>query len=174
MILMPMSEVDPLEYKRYDVDKKANWLAMAAERYGDVIEEGKPLLFQHWKELTSYPDIPLEPEWEWYRQMDEAGALKIFTLRHVDCLIGYSLFVVRPRHAHYDVSWAVNDIIWLSPDYRNIGVGSAFITYCDEKLRELGVTVVCIDAKVRHPALMYLLKKCGYRTISCGMEKRLR
>lgn len=149
-------------------------IRFARERFADVIEEGKPLLMQHWAEIAVHKDIPLDPEWSFYQAMDDAGALKIFTARKDGVLIGYAVFVVRPRHAHYAISWAVNDIVWIHPDHRNMGVGSAFAAYWDAALRDLGVTVVSIDTKVAHPALMYLLKDCGYATVVCGMEKRLR
>ena len=149
-------------------------IRFAAESYADIIGDILPLLPEHWAELAVHKDIPLDPAYEFYSEMDKIGALKIFTARKDGALIGYSIFVVRPRHAHYAIGWAMNDIVWLHPDHRNEGVGTAFVGFWDAALRDLGVTLAHINAKVSHPALMYLLKKCGYVTIECGMEKRLR
>lgn len=146
----------------------------AVERYDEVVNDIQPLLPEHWAELAVHKDIPLEPEFHFYSAMDEAGALKIFTVRYEGALVGYSIFVVRPRHAHYAIAWAMNDIVWLRPDRRNEGVGTAFVQFWDRHLFDFGVTIVHVNVKVAHPVLMYLLKSRGYATIECGMEKRLR
>lgn len=149
-------------------------LTFGLERYRDVIGEGQPMLMAHWAELAVHKDIPLDPEYSFYEKMDDIGALKIFTVRSGRELVGYSIFVVRPRHAHYNIGWAMNDIVWLHPDHRNEGVGAAFVAFWDRELSVLGVTLVHINAKVSHPALAFLLSKCGYRVIEAGYEKRLR
>ena len=149
-------------------------LHFAIETYDEIIDDIRPMLPEHWAELAVHKDIPLEPEWEFYRRSDEIGALKIFTARRDGELIGYSIFVVRPRHAHYNIGWAMNDIVWLHPDHRNEGVGTKFVAFWDEKLRDLGATIVHVNVKVWHPALAFLLKKCGYAVIEAGYEKRLR
>jgi GNAT superfamily N-acetyltransferase len=149
-------------------------LEFATERYRDVIGEGQSMLMAHWAELAVHKDIPLDPEYAFYEKMDDIGALRIYTVRSEGQLIGYSIFVVRPRHAHYNIGWAMNDIVWLHPEHRNEGVGAAFVAFWDQELTALGVTLVHINAKVSHPALAYLLKKCGYVVIEAGYEKRLR
>jgi GNAT superfamily N-acetyltransferase len=149
-------------------------IRFAVERYADVIEEGKPLLIEHWSELATYSDIPLDPEYEFYRKMDEVGALKIFTARKDGLLIGYSIFVIRPRHGHYHVGYAINDIIIVRPEHRNMGVGTAFVAYWDGVLHDLGVTFVHIDTKINSPELLHLLTRCGYAPVTTGVEKRLR
>lgn len=147
---------------------------LATEAYGAIVDEVRPLLPGHWEELAVYKDIPLDPAWDFYEGMDKLGALKIFTVRKSGALIGYSIFAVRPRHAHYNFAWAMNDIVRIEPEHRNFGVGRALVDYWDAELAAMGVAIVHVNAKVQHPELMYLLKACGYETIECGMQKRLR
>jgi hypothetical protein len=150
------------------------------ERYTEVIDDIKPLLVEHWRELATYQDIRLDPEYEFYRKSDELGLLHIYTVReqylgqnHGD-LIGYSIFFVRPSHHHYaGASWAMNDIVWIRSDRRQVGLGRQFVSYWDADLKKRGVDVVNVRAKVAQPALAFLLKDCGYEVIEAGYEKRL-
>lgn len=151
-------------------------ISYGTETYDQIIDELHPMLFEHWKELAVYKDIPLAPDFDFYRDAARRGRIMIYTAReHDGTLIGYSIFAVHPSHPHYTgIAWAANDIIWLRPDYRRQGIGGAFQAFWDAKLTELGMTLVVIDTKVTHPELMYMLKAGGYTTRSCGMEKRLR
>jgi len=60
---------------------------------------------------------------------------------------------VRPRHGHYDFAWAINDIVWVKPEFRHHGVGSALVAFWDAELARFGVQFVSVNSKVAHPAL---------------------
>jgi len=148
---------------------------VAVERLSDLRAEAEPLLVEHWKELATYPDFPLEPDWAFYEKMEQVGITRIYTVRVKGALVGYAVFLVR-KHDHYATSpaWAMNDIIWLHPDFRNWGVGTDLAAFWEKDLYAQGVSVVHIEAKIAHQALIALLVgKRGYSLISSGMEKRL-
>jgi GNAT superfamily N-acetyltransferase len=147
---------------------------VAVERLSDLRAEAEPLLVEHWKELASYGDIPLTPDWPLYEKLDAAGFIRVYTVRVRGALVGYSVFFVR-KHMHYaSTSWATNDILWLHPDFRNWGVGSDLARFWEKDLYALGVSVIHVDAKVAHQALIGLLVgKLGYSLITSGMEKRI-
>jgi GNAT superfamily N-acetyltransferase len=149
-------------------------VSFAVEHFRDVYDEARPLLAEHWVEIAIHKDIPLDPADDFYEKMDAAGALRIFTARVEGALVGYAVFVVRPRHAHYAIAWAMNDIVWVHPGYRNAGVGERFRNFWDAELLALGVVIVQIDTKIAHPALRFLLRRGGYDAIGYVMEKRLR
>lgn len=145
----------------------------AVEKFADVIDQMKPLLDQHWAEIAVYPDIPLEPNYDFYKQADLVGLLRIYTVRQNGDIIGYSVFCVRP-HVHYkNHSWAQNDVIWLHPDHRQQGIAQGLVRFWEDDLRLQGVSVVHVNAKTQHPALSFLLKSCGYNAVEVGFEKRL-
>lgn len=159
----------------------ATRLKYAAEPFAGVIEEAKPLLAEHWKEIAVYKDIPLDPDYAFYAKLSEIGALVVYTVRDeapakedgLGILIGYSVFVLRP-HAHYRAHrWALNDLVWLHPGYRQLNVGRGLVKYWDADLKDRGVNVVHVNAKVQHPALAFLLKEEGYDVVEAGYEKRL-
>jgi GNAT superfamily N-acetyltransferase len=146
----------------------------AVEPYHNFIIEGRKFYPEHWAELAVYKDIPLSVDDEFYDKMAAAGVLIVYTARRFSELIGYSLFIARRGHPHYSKhSWAVNDIVWVKPEYRDGSIGMDFIDFWDEHLKSLGVCVVHVGVKVAHPALAFALRKRGYVQVDKGYEKRL-
>lgn len=149
-------------------------ISFAEETITDAtLAEAKPLLEQHWREIALYPDIPLDPDYEFYKSASKVGLLHAYSARDAGQLIGYTLFVVQ-RHRHYrSLVSASNDIIWIHPDHRKAKIGSRFCDFWDEELKKLGVRVCHINTKVLHPALQWLLMSKGYAEVEKAFEKRL-
>lgn len=149
-------------------------IAYATERFDDCIEEAKPTLMLHWRELALYQDaIPLEPDYDAYSRFCAAGAMKVFTARKDGVLVGYANFIIAPHHLHYRHRWANNDIIYVHPDHRNGRVGVGLIRYVEKALREEGPIVINIETKEHSPDLASLLTLMGYDGVSRGFSKRL-
>lgn len=145
----------------------------AVETYDQIIDEIKPMLPEHWLELAVHKDIPLDPDYDFYRKASEAKMLLFMTVRKESALIGYSIWVVKP-HPHYQRhKWAINDIVWLHPQHRGMQLGRNFVTFWERKLRELNVAVIHVDTKLVAPQLLYLLQNSGYETTGVAVEKRL-
>lgn len=155
-------------------DSLAKMITYQKERLGDFLHEIKPLLEDHYRELAVFQDIPLDPAYEEYVAADDAGKnFVIYTARCDGKLIGYSAFFFR-MHNHYKKhSWAINDVIWIHPDYRQSGVGFGFERFWSEQLAALGIHVVQVSTKEQHPELAYLLKKTGYQHTDNMYAKRL-
>jgi GNAT superfamily N-acetyltransferase len=148
-------------------------VTFAVEQYRDLIDEMKPLFVQHKDELAVYSDIPLDPDYDFYGKAADAGLLTFLTMRDEGVLAGYAVFIVRP-HAHYKGHrWALNDIIWVHPQFRGFRLGRAFVGFWDRHFADTGVNVVHVNTKVSHLALGHVLKQAGYKTVEEGHEKRL-
>lgn len=117
-----------------------------------VEDDIRPLLDKHWQEIALNKDkIKLNPDWEAYHNLEQEGLLKIFTAREEDKLVGYFVVVVQ-RNLHYkDHLFAVNDIIFLHPDYRKGRTGIKLIQFAEQCLKEDGVSVLSINTKVHKP-----------------------
>jgi hypothetical protein len=140
------------------------------EQLSNVLEELKPLLEAHYLEIAHYRDIPLIPDYEGYLRIESTGALRVFTIREDDKLIGYGLFFVKTNF-HYSTSLqAVQDILFLSKERR--GHGKKFISWCDEQLRSEGVQVVYHHVKAAHN-FGALLVRSGYELVDLIYAKRL-
>lgn len=112
----------------------------------------RPLLEEHWQEIALNRDkIKLNPDWEMYHYLESKDLLKIFTAREGDKLVGYFV-VVTSYNLHYkDHIFAVNDVIYLHPDYRKGRTGIKLIQFAEKCLQQDGVSVLTINTKVHRP-----------------------
>ena len=149
-------------------------LKIAVETLADVKEECVDLIATHWVEIAVWPDIPLDPDWSGYENLEKAGMLVIYTVRNeTNQLVGYAVFFMR-KHLHYKGhSWAANDIIWVHPDYRDGKIGTNLVQFWEQDLQARGIHVVHVNVKVAHPALGLVLRREKYKTVESGLEKRL-
>ena len=133
-----------------------------------------PLLPRQWEELALYKDaIPLNPNWDAYERAMENDQVRAYTARlFTNELIGYALFQIVERHAHYLHRWAINDILWIAPEHRNIGVGTALCECFEHDLRDKGPIVIHIETKMHAPALAVLLNSRGYDRVGFSLAKR--
>lgn len=130
-----------------------------------VKEEARPLLEKHWEEIALNKDkIKLNPDWDIYADLEDAGILKIFTARSEGKLVGYFVALVK-SHIHYrDHLFAQNDILFLDKDYRKGFTGPKLIKFAERCLKEDGVSVVLVNSQ-KHKPFDVLLKWLGYRHI---------
>ena len=149
-------------------------LKIAVETLVDVKEECGDLIAAQWVEIAVWPDIPLDPDWSGYENLEKAGMLVIYTVRNeTNQLVGYAVFFMR-KHLHYKGhSWAANDIIWVHPDYRDGKIGTNLVQFWEQDLQARGIHVVHVNVKVAHPALGLVLRREKYKTVESGLEKRL-
>lgn len=142
------------------------------ERIRECQDEIQPLLVAHWREIAAYQDIPLDPDWVMYRQIEATGALRIYTVRDESMLVGYAVFFVR-SNPHYKGSvQATQDILYLDPPFRKQRVGATFIEWCDAELRKEGVQVVYHHVKLAFD-FGPLLERLGYEALEKIYARRL-
>lgn len=135
-----------------------------------VYAEMKPLTELHYQEIAHYKDIPLEPDIETYKTIEEQGCLRLYTARDEGELIGYSIYFLK-NNPHYKSSLqASQDILFIRKDKR--GQGREFLMWCDEQLKADGVDVVYHHVKAAHN-FGPLLERQGYKLIDLIYGKRL-
>lgn len=145
-------------------------MKFSEETVSVVFEEGMDLLFQHYKEVSAFQDIALEPDIKQYHAAEAAGAIKTFTVREEGELVGYAAFFIQ-SNAHYKSSLqAVQDVIFIRKDKR--GHGYKFIDYCDQQLKEHGCQVVYHHVKFSHD-WSPMLERLGYQAVDKVLARRL-
>lgn len=146
----------------------------AIEPFKGLIDEVKPLVERHWKELALYQDdVLLDPDYATYEAANEAGMSLAFTARIDGELIGYALYWVRP-HMHYKTTLcAVSDLFWIAPEHRNFGVGSGMFAFIEDELKRRGVKIVHTTFKTAHPAAGKLLEMRGHTLVEYAYSKKL-
>jgi GNAT superfamily N-acetyltransferase len=132
------------------------------ECYLDTI----PLLKEHWKEVAVYQDdVPLDVDVDRYRQLEEMDRLHIVTCRDDGKLVGYCVTFIN-NHLHYKSTvFALNDIIYLSPEYRRAGVAYEMVTFVEECLKaRWDVKVLTLHMKTAIP-FESLAEACGFNKV---------
>lgn len=148
-------------------------VVFARELFASFYADAKPLLQKHWQEIATFLDIPLDPDEARYQEAEDSGALRIYTMREGEMLIGYAVFVVC-TNAHYSGSLqAVQDIVFVDPDYRRGGTGLKLLRYAERELRLEDVEVIYHHVKLAHPRLGSLLERMGYSPNETIYAKRL-
>lgn len=145
------------------------------ETYEDVVDEIRPLLERHWREVAHYADIPLAPNWAAYQQFQAAGILRIYTGREHGRLIGYSIFTVH-KGVHYSTSLeADEDLLFVLPEHRKGSrVGLQLMQFAERQLTAENVQLVKRRTKAAERLNFgALLERMGYEPIDVTYGKRL-
>lgn len=137
----------------------------------DCLDEMKPLFETHWDEIALHKDkIVLNPDYSKYLILDEAGMLHVLTARDEGKIIGYFISFI-DHHVHYkDHVFAINDILFIHPDYRKGSVGYKLFKSAEASLKEIGVSVLMIHAKVQHD-FKPLMDKLGFDRVEYNYSK---
>lgn len=145
----------------------------AQEFLGTVRDDITPLLRRHWSEVALNKDqIPLDPDWDAYEELERGGMLRIFTARVDGQLVAYYVVIVRP-HLHYRTTLcAFSDLIYVEPEERCRGVATALVGFSELCLREDGVRLIVANTKVRHD-FGPLLSSWGYEVRETVYSKML-
>lgn len=118
------------------------------ETVDECLMEIIPLLREHWEEIAWYKDkIKLNPDYGVYYQMEANGILHIVTARDDGKLIGYYISLVTPNPHYKDHFFAVNDILFVLPEYRGGTTAYRMFKYAFDKLTERGASVITIHMK---------------------------
>jgi GNAT superfamily N-acetyltransferase len=137
-------------------------IKFGVERYYQVSEDIKELIKLHYEEIAVNKDvIPLDPDWDRYKALDDSGLIMTVTARDEGKLIGYAIFFVT-SHLHYKSTvYANNDLLYLHPDYRKGLVGVRLITISEGFLKQRGVTKIMWHIKFNKD-FSRLLHHLGY------------
>ena len=154
------------------VSVKPPRITLARERASTVLDDIKPLLIAHYREIAHFQDIPLDPDYTRYLEMDLKGLLRIYTVRDHELLVGYALYFVMPALHYRGSLQAFQDILFIHPDYRKGRSGMALLKFSHEALKSDGVQVVRQHVKAAHN-FGPLLERLGYELEDLIYTKRL-
>jgi len=143
------------------------------ERVTDILDEIKPLLEAHWQEIALYKDqFPLNPDYNQYKLLDQAGVVHVVTARNDGDLIGYYISFIMP-HLHYqDCIVAMNDVLFIKSEYRKGRAGMKMIAFAEQELKKLGVHRMMIHVNTQHD-FSPLLTRMGFTETERNFEKLL-
>lgn len=102
--------------------------------------------------------------------MEKEGVLLITTVRDGPKLVGYCVMILGTNLHYMDVRCASNDVIYLSPEYREGKTGIKLIEFTENLLKGY---VVTWHVKKKHPILGKLLAHKGYEDFEICYRKRI-
>jgi len=126
-------------------------LTFRQEAYSDAVDEAQPLLVDHWHEIALNKDtVPLEPDWERYRQLERAGVLNLTTARDDGELVGYALYIVAANLHYRGLVVADSDVFFLDRRYRRGSAGLRLLQAAEDNLVAAGVGRIVNRVKIHH------------------------
>lgn len=111
-------------------------------------------------EVSQY-DEPVDPDYERYTAVEEAGLLRCFTLREEGELKGFASCYLETQIHHSSHFRAAVDTIYIEPEARIGMTGPRFLHKIEEELRAEGVKSISIASGLKHN-ISNLLKRMGY------------
>ena len=142
------------------------------EKFGDFLEEMRPILEDHYDELSVSKQFPLNPRYDQYLVLQEQGYLCCITARDEGKLVGYILYLM-VRHLHYnDCLTAQDDVYFVQKEYRKGRVGLRLFQNGEKYLKKLGVNRIILTCKL-HLDHSRLFEFMGYRNIEKVYDKIL-
>lgn len=149
-------------------------MTFSLEDFSDALaSEALPLFRDHHNEVTAFPDIRLDPDYEQYKLFGRSRLLRCFTARESRKLVGYAFFFVRAAPHYKGSIQACADILYLEPNLRQGFAGARFMRWCDEQLRAEGVQVVYQNVTMQGKDFGPVLERMGYKPLEIMYAKRL-
>lgn len=126
-------------------------IIFAVEPWATAQHDFPPLFVQHYAEIAEdKAAIPLDPDWDKYERLANAGVLKIITARKDGELVGYA-FLLIDTHLHYrSTKFAAFDIYWLHPSCRGGRTAVRFFRFIEGVIKAEGVVKAVCGCKIAH------------------------
>lgn len=127
-----------------------------------IISDIQDLLEDHYQEVAIDKSLMrLDPDYDTYRLLDDAGRLTIVTVRDSGDLIGYFIVLIHP-HLHYkNMTVANSDIFYIKNEYRGTGVSYRMFKYVIDLVERKGADCFYASYKTAHEHEKFF-KKLGF------------
>jgi len=126
-----------------------------------------------WEEIEHQKAVrKLDVDWDLYETLEDAGTLRIFTVRDEGKLIGYYFAMFVPSLHNKGLVQASSDVIFLHKDYRKGRIGCKLFQFAEQCLKDDGAQVMYITTTKQNP-IDALMNKLGYSEIETRFEKVL-
>jgi GNAT superfamily N-acetyltransferase len=135
------------------------------ETYDEVFKEMTEIFPTHWKELAlDQEQVPLDPQYEVYRDREKAGQLLVLTIRKDSVMVGYFIGFVCPALHYKTCLTCTMDIFYVHPDHRGGSLGVKLFTRVKDICKSRGVKKIVVGSKM-HKDASVLFERLGYTEI---------
>ncbi len=110
----------------------------------DIVRDMEALLDDYYECTVAKDGLPpYDFDWNVYRTMDAIGSMLLATARDDDgTLLGFALYLVIDHPHHRGMRIAECDSLSVSAQARGKGVGRTLYFFCEDQLRQRGVSRV--------------------------------
>lgn len=148
-------------------------MKFSREYYSDeLIAEMMPLWIMHAEETKDENPMTLDPNFALYKLMEDAGSMRVYTMRQAGKLVGYQVVFIATHPHSQKVLTAQMDILFLHPEHRKGFAACNFIAWCDGELQAEGVNIVMKTIKKRLD-FGQILKRMGYKIEDVTYSRQL-
>lgn len=138
-----------------------------------LISELTPILDIHRKELQTYSDMNLNPDWDMYRSVERRNNLVLLVARDEDdMIVGYAAFLLNLNPHYKDFLYAIEDVFYVVQDNRGSRIAVNMIKKSEKILKAKGVDTIVHHAKFTNTFAPFL-EKLGYKQTEVMLAKRL-
>ena len=151
-------------------------ITFAIERFSDVYGELKPLLEEHYAEISTHKDhgVPLDPQVSTYEAREADGSLLMAIGRESGEITSYFICFIAPALHYASCLTCSPDIFYVEPTARGMAIGSDMFDFVEAELRRRGVMRWAAGYKVQFSlAARALFKKKGFEPVEVIEEKWL-
>ncbi|KWA35803.1 hypothetical protein QZM15_16190 [Burkholderia sp. AU44665] len=149
-------------------------ITFAIERFSDVYGELKPLLEEHYGEISTHihHGIALEPQEEVYRAREADGSLMMVIGREAGEIVAYFVCFIAPGLHYRSCLTCSPDIFYVAPERRTELAGIRMFRFVEKELKRRGVKRWAVGSKVQHDASA-LFKFLKFEPVETTYEKWL-
>lgn len=149
-------------------------ITFAIEPFSGVYGELKPLLEEHYGEISTHKDhgVPLEPVVGLYSARESDGSLLMVIGRDAGEIIAYFVCFIAPGLHYASCLTCSPDIFFVKPERRTGSVGIRMFRFVEAELKRRGVKRWAVGSKVDHDASA-LFRYLGFNPVETTYEKWL-
>lgn len=140
---------------------------IAIENLPDVFPEATALWGRHWVETEQpYRGVPMNPDYEQFTKLHEAGWARYFTAREDGKLVGHLFFIVY-KNRHTQTKTAIEDFYFFLPEYRRGSSAIKLLKYAVDTLKAEGCVQVGMTSKLTSGrGIDPILKRVGFSHVA--------
>jgi GNAT superfamily N-acetyltransferase len=146
-------------------------LTFAIERFSDVYGELKPLLVEHYAEISTHKDhgVPLEPIEDAYRAREVDGSLLMVIGREAGKIVAYFVCFIAPGLHYRSCLTCSPDIFYVERTKRGKQIAVQMFSFVKAELKRRGVKRWAVGCKVEHDASV-LFEYLGFKPVEKTYE----
>jgi hypothetical protein len=113
-----------------------------------VQTEGLALLDSHYEEIAQFKQVQrLDPDWEAYYRLEQAGKLWVMTVRADGRMVGYIVMLLTTDMHYRQLLRATEDIHFILPEYRKGLTGYRLLVRMKQAMAEKGAHTITLRTK---------------------------